>query len=28
VVVLASDKCPVSGKTYEVGAGWMSEVRI
>lgn len=27
VAVLASKECPESGKIYEVGAGWIAELR-
>ena len=27
VTVLASQQCPDSGKVYEVGAGWIAELR-
>lgn len=28
VAVLAHEKCPDSGKVYEVGGGWVTEVRL
>jgi len=28
VAVLCSDKCPVTGKVFEVGSGWISSVRL